>query len=509
MIRLSELTALDIISEKSVDINVSKIHCYEMPSNGRINRQILMSDTYAVVVNTRRYSSCPFLSNILLGTANFYPEDGLEIPNYHQNSILQTLMSDSVLPSLEFKTARLYFGQGLLNDSKIKGHYIKVFCKMQDESEVVLASIVDFRNDTNAIAVPAKYFESQIYNEAIDFEFLDVDFLLNSENVEVDAIRDYLFGQSKPLQYFIEYGAFTDDGIDDFDENGYSFTKISNSQINQQSILLNVGGDEMLASAKLFSNDFAILSRLYHERFSIEEFMNSKKSSNEYYDIRYIFTVDEYVSGILINTTMQTLQSTNFESQIFRPLVSNDCEYAKVSLTIRVHNVNTGMIFRRDTVLLLTDDVIKNFKALPSISLNVTSIKANKIVNRQIQKIVQSTDTPKVLRIENRTYVQSQPLNIIILLNGKTVVELNLSIDITSYSKLFLKIGNVTYSNIVDGRAMFELDEIAFNDSATTFLLLDSNMRTISSGPLARNSYETKLAKNSYEFDLDATSTKL
>ena len=136
--------------------------------------------------------------------------------------------------------------------------------------------------------------------------------------------------------------------------------------------------------------------------------------------------------------------------------------------------------------MIIVDDISQNFKALPSIKLDVTALSVNKVVNRTVNKVVQSSETPRVVQIEKNIYVQMQPLDSINLLEGSFVAKLNLSDTITGISTMYLKIGGLTFKNQIDGQAIFEISEYAYDERSNRYLLLDASMRTIATGVLTR-----------------------
>lgn len=487
MIRLSDLTALDILSEKSIDPNTNKIHLYEIVENNRTNSQIILGDNYPVEVITRKFGMCTFMNNTLLGTSNFYPEQGLEITNYHQNSQLEILMNKQVLPLLEFKKARLYFSQGVLGDPNINGHWIRVYIKREDLSEITLTSFVDLKESSNALAVPPKYWESQIYNEAIDFEFLDLDYLLNSGIPEVNEIRDFLLEGTNPLTYYIEYGTFTDNGVDNYNVNGYEFTRISPSIINQHSLLIGDGNDGLFASVKLDNDGFYLNSRLYHQKFDIVNYMDQLKNPGESYEIQYIFQVDSYKDSQLVNQEVQKILMDNFDQVKYRPVIIGDVDYANVSLMIRVRNINTSMVFRRDSQIIIPIENINNFKPVAALNINLSENPVKKIVNRQVNKILTSNETPKIVQVEKRVFVQMNELENINLLEGNFITQLNLHNDVTGYSKLYLKIGTLLFENIQQGIPIFEISENAYQEQVNRYILLDQDMKAITSGKIVKS----------------------
>lgn len=484
MIRLSDFTAIDFTTEFGLDPIQNKIHLYQQ-NNGSVNStQLFLDDNYINKVDTRKYGVCSFYNNVMLGTPNFYFEQGLGIPNYHENSSLQVLLNKQNLPLLEFKKCKLYFAQGVLGDSSIVGHWLKIYTTTSNGNVFVLSNFIDLKTDSNAVATPPKYFENQVYNECVDFDIIDLDYLVNSNISEVNEIRDFIFGSDKPSTYHIEYGVITENSLDYFNENGYLFDKISPTNLNLQALSIGENTDGLNASLKLDGDGYYLRANLFHNRYSIEPYMNGLKNDLETYEIQYQFQMDSYIGENLINTDFVTLTTYDFEPVDFRPILKNDCEYVDVNLLIRVKNQNTSMVIRRTAQILITDEYVTNFYPQPNIHLSLHSTPINKVVNRQINKIVQSSETPKIVQIEKRIYVQSNELEQLDVLDSVFVTKLNLREDITSFKKLHLKIGELIFENLIDGEPTFEISENAYSQQTNKYILLDENYKAISVGKI-------------------------
>lgn len=492
MIRLSQLTALHILDQDIArDLNVSpKLFAYRSTVNNRTETLLLQEDTSPLQQMTRTHAYSPFWHNVLLGTANFYPEQGLSINNFHNDSSLEVLLPETALPVVEYKKAILYFSQGLLSDPNIKGHSIRLYCKLNNGTEVTLASIADFANDSNIKAQQSKFYESQIWNEGLEIEFLDVEYLLNTNVLEVQEVKQFLFGNERPTEILVEYSAFTEESIDDFTENATSFTRVSFREINEQSFPTTFEKSEMYVDLKLSQNGHAIHSEPRHTRFDFEPYINTLKSPEQTFTVNHIFTINEYnISNDIIATNVMKVSkpTTNkFDEILYRPIVGNACDHFTITSLIIIENDQTGLIYRTETSLTITNTQVQPFKTSPLVTLNLSEDKIQNRVTRSVNQIIQSPEVPKIVTIEKKLYVQAQPLKELILLDADQTIEMNTDIDTTGNERLFLKIDNLIIENETNKLTTFRIPKHAYMTSATKYTLMDSSYSAVSTGKITK-----------------------
>jgi hypothetical protein len=492
MIRLSQLTALDVSSiEITRDLDLSpKLYAYSQTVDSRTNTLLVQEDNSTLQQLSRSGAMAPFFDNALMGTANFYPEQGLGLTNFHQNSELHIKLGKVTLPSIEYKKASLLFSQGFIGDPSIKGHWLRIFIKLLNGTEVNLCSVADFSNDTNVIAKPAKLFESQIFSEALDIEFIDVEFLLHSNVPEVIEIKEFLFGNEMPTDYFIEYSAFTQESIDPFIANGLSFTRLNPAIINQQTMPITFERSEMLVDLKLSNNKFSLISQMIHQKFDIESYLNGLKLEEEQYKIEHTFVVNAYdQTSTLVQEYNQTIynQINPFDGIQWRPLVDNEADHFTVEVTIKIENMQTGLVFRRSAQILVTDSDCHRFKAQDTVNITtLTSDVVNNIVTREVKRIVHTPETPKIVQIERRLFIQPQTLGALQLYDADFYTTIETNSDLTGIKSLTLKIGDWSTKNDESSINKFMISHSVYATTAAKYLLLDDTGLMISSGTILK-----------------------
>lgn len=491
MIRLSNLTALDISSTEFVeDLSVDKLYLYDNPAETTSKNFLFVhDDAYKLRQMTRNNAVASFFDNVLLGTSNFYPEQGLGLVNYHQNRDIRNVIQFNSTPLMQYKRAYLYFAQGSLNASNIIGHYIRIYCSLSNGKSVDLVNMIEFLNDSNIKAKTSKIFESQIFNEALELTFPDVEFLVNSTNVEIQKIKQHIFGNDIPKTYFIEYSVITQDNIDNFTENGLQFTEVNLGVMNYQNFKITEEVSELTAQVQLSDNGYALISYLQHSIYDIETYINNNWQINdENFDISHIVTVTEYNGldeQISSESTIISNPTNEYNPVKIRPMLSVSTNHAMVEIMIKISNGATGLTISKSSTLLLTDLDVDKFKPQETFSLNLEEITIKNIVEKKINQIVPETSTPSILYIQKNIYVEVQPAENIEVVNADKYVKIQTTLDIKS-PKLYLRIGDITIESEKDQQLVFRIPQSIYYKSEANYLLLNDDFVLIQQGAIIR-----------------------
>lgn len=507
MIRLSKHTALFLENmDFARDLDEQPyLHLYRHTQGAFSNSLLVQGDTSPNVSTTRENALAPFWNNVLLGTSDFYPEKALGLVNYQENTKIQELLSDEILPTIEYKKAILYFSQGSISDDNILGYALRLYCIGENGEEVSLLSMVDFKNDSQIEAKTPKYFESQIWNEGISVEFIDVEYLLNSNNPEIQEIKTLLFGQQRPDKVFVEYSTITEDSLDDFEENGYVFTSVNVNQVNEQQFPISfVGvGEEIYSEISLINDNRSIRSELKHRRFNVADFLETQKQTNEFYNITHTFLINCYDGDDeLIQTFTHQISSPNdvYGDVVYRPVLDNNADHAKIDCSVRIENIQTGLVMSVASSIVITAENITGFKTVPDITFdNVVVEEVSNSVSRVVNKIEQTNNTPEIITMVKKVYIQTQDLEELVLLPSDFNAEIKLpdGVDITGNSELFLVIGTLKIKNITGKLLVFNIPKIAYNSEyGNIYTLLDSDGQVISTGAVIRKTYPTVYVKS-------------
>lgn len=496
MIRLSQAAAFEIANSEdfSRDLDAQpNLYLYEQSVNasGRVDK-LFIQDDLATTPTKRKYSYAPFWRNTLLGTTNFFPaQSSMNVPTFHEDSELHEVLNAVTLPSIEYKVCYLYFSRGFLADPTITGNAIRLFCRLSDGTEVTLAAIADFKNDTQVSAVPNRLFESQIYPEALKFEIPDIDFILNSNDVDVVALRTRLFGAERPTKIYIEYSAFTDDSVDEYLDNSLNFTRLNFSAINEQTLDIALSGVELFAKIEFGTDNAFLRTSIAHQKYLVEAYMNTLKEDGASYLVEHYVSINAYdISNALIETKNYVLRDpiNKFAEIQSRPVVSAAIDHFDVELTVRIENQTTGAVIRRSTNFVVTSQHVANFKTAPSFIL--TDLKTDTVLNKvvkEVKQIVQSAEVPNFVQLTKKLYVQANELaDTIQLLDAKFTTKVVTSLDLTSQPRTFLKIDNLVIQNEPDDITTYVIPEVAYLTKSSKYLILDANNNVITQGKLLK-----------------------
>ncbi|BBI90501.1 hypothetical protein HYO65_gp109 [Tenacibaculum phage PTm1] len=495
MIRLSQVTAFEINNSEDFARDLDsqpKLYLYEQNVNtGRVDKLFIQDDS-STTSTKRKYSYAPFWRNTLLGTTNFFPEQStMNVTNYHTNALLQTVLGKATLPNMEYKVCYLYFSRGFLADASIIGNAIRLFVRLSNGTEVTLASIADFKNDSLVSAVPNKLFENQIFAEALKFEIPDVDFILNSNNVDIVALRTRLFGTERPSKIHIEYSAFTNDTQDVYIDNSKNFTRLNFSAINQQTIDIGLSNEALFAKVEYGTDNSFLQSSIAHQKYLVELYLNTLKESGASYKVEHVYSINVYNSSNAVIETKQVVLRdpvNKFNTVQYRPVVSPTADHMNVELTVRIENEQTGVVIRRSTSMVVTSSNISKFKTASTFTLSNLSVDSvtNK-TTKEVKQIVQSSEVPNFVQLTKNVYVQVQStsdnLN---LLNAEFTAKINVTLNVTAQSRTFLKIDNLVIQNEGSDLTTYKIPAIAYQTKSTSYLILDANGNVITQGKLTK-----------------------
>lgn len=487
--RLSNLDAFEILPTSFTrDMDVApQLHIYEKTTNDKTSKQILQADVGGDAQNTRYYSFSPLFNNVELGTSNFYPEKALNLSNYHTNSRIDTYLGLG-LPVMQYKKCRLLLSRGALNVSTTKGRAIRVYCKMNG-FDVTLASISDFVIDTNIVPIDSILFESQLFTEALEFEILDLDYLLNSNDNDLLTFKNKLFGSEIPEKLFIDFSIIDEESEDYFTENGFDFTRLSFKTINQRLLDITLDDSSIISKMKLDASKAFITSELIHQKYDLERYLDTLKNDGEVYEIKHTFLVNMYnSSNDVIGSNGMTLSSfDNIYSPInYRPIVLDDTDHMQVQVEVKIINTTTGMTINRSSTINVVNTAIQFFKTTPTLLLEGATInEVRQNVTKNVTNINPNTETPQIVEVTKKFFVTSQPIpEELVLLPGNFTTKISLEDNgsITSYKNIYLQIGNTLIKNDEAGILTFTIPKSAYNTTESDFYLLDPSGSIITSG---------------------------
>lgn len=491
MIRLSDLTALDITSTEFVeDLSVDKLYIYtEDTTDVAKSHFFIKDDNYRLRQMSRNNAVGTFFDNALLGTSNFYPEQGRGLIDYHVNSEITNKISFVDVPLMQYKRAYLYFAQGSLSSNTIVAHYIRIYATQENGKTVDLVSCIEFLNDSNVKAKTSKIFESQIFNEALELTFPDVEFIVNSTNPEIVKIKEFLFGTGTPKTYFIEYAALTSDMIDTFTESSLQFTEINLGTINYQNQKLTEEVDELFGRLVLSDNGYALTSSLGHTIYDIEAFINSQyQINNEAFEISHVCSITEYndLNDVIGSSNIVLSNPANEYSPVkIRPLLSTATHHAFVEVMIKIVNGATGMTISKTSSILLKNDEVDKFKPEETFVFEFENLEIKNIIEKKINTIVQESTTPKILYVHKNVYVQSFEAEALVLLNGIFIIDVLGDTKITA-KKTFLRLGDLTIENVPGKLGTYKIPQSVYYSQITSYLILDEDLNVMFQGPVIR-----------------------
>lgn len=491
MIRLSQYTIIDISTTSvSRDLDADVLHLYSFEQNHRTYRQFIQND--AKEINSREFAYGPYIQNIWLNpTPYFYPEENIT-PDFHENSTLQNVLSQSTLPTMEYKTASLYLSQGFGYDVDFRGLSCRIYVKLQDGREVTLASIYDLATQSKITAAKQVLYESQIFNTKIEFEIPDIDYILNSNDADISALRTLLFGTEIPDKMYISYSGMRNENIDDITIEQRQYKQFNLSAVHTVFIDMSLQGSGVYATLHLNPTNSAILSVLQHDKFSAAQYLDKFKDSEETYTVQHTFVIDMYTVGdALIGSSgiVMTDPISQFAQIPYRPIITDDTSYFEINATVRVVNDQTGLVMTHTSSIVISDAaIVERFTPEPSlITLNLTKDTVFNQSIKTINEISSVTEAPNIIQITKPVFVSTQQTaDVLELLPADFTTTLSIDADLSLVQKTYLQIDAILIENIQDDLLSFTIPKKAFYTKMTTFYLLASDGSVITTGKLIK-----------------------
>jgi hypothetical protein len=349
--------------------------------------------------------------------------------------------------------------------------------------------MIEFLNDSNIKAKTSKIFEAQIFNEALELTFPDIEYICNSTNAEVQKIRTKLFGTFTPTTYFIEYAEVTQSMLDDFTEQGLTFTECNFGVKNYQTYRITEEVSELSANVMLSDNGYSLTSTLSHTAYDIEAFIrNAYQINDEAFDISHIVVVTEYnaIDEVIATSNIILSNPTNTYAPVkIRPLLSEFTNHAMVEVLVKISNSATGLTISKSASILIKDIEVDKFKAKETFALSFEKLEVKNIVEKKVNQIVQEATTPKILTITKNVYVQTMEGRPIELASADMYVELFYE-EGTNETRTYLKIGDLSIQNEPGRNLTFKIPSSIYYSNVDKYVLMNKDYEVMQVGGIIR-----------------------
>lgn len=498
-ISLSTFSAFEFLSDETVrDLDLSPLqYVYTFANGGYTEYHFIEEDGQNNGENnlaSREYQFSPSLGGISLNsTPHFYPEEEIAA-NFHADAEMHNFLSPGsplpTLPSAEYKKCRLHLISGFSLDADQPGLTLTMFVKKSDGSKVYLTSIYDnYQNSSIKITASPIIHESAIYNQSLDFEVVDLDFLYISTDVEIVAWRDKVFGADRPSTIFFEFSTLIPSNVDTIIKNSKEYVKLNLSNINTQQIGISAAALDLFVDLK--ENNGYISSELKHSKFNLESYLAKLKDDSESYTIVHKITANLFnASSDLVGTLAQTLGNTLsiYDNVTYRPVVeSATVDHIEVVSEINVENNQTGSTIRRQSKIVIADTA----KYDPNSSILSVAITTDELFNQvteEVNQIVLSNDTPQIVQIDKNVFIQIESaLDTLTLLPHDFTAKINVQItDSQNIDVTYLKIGGLQYVSEKNAPTTFTIKKQAYYLADKKYFITNSEGSVINYGVIER-----------------------
>ena len=172
----------------------------------------------------------------------------------------------------------------------------------------------------------------------------------------------------------------------------------------------------------------------------------------------------------------------------YRPLLSAQTHHALVEVVIKIQNSASGLTVSKSSSILLKNEDIAKFQADEVIELNLENVTIQNVVQKQLNKVVQESTTPKLLYINKFVYIQVMGNKDITVSNADSYIKVQSDfVEQISATKLFLKIGDQLIESEPYDKFTFKLHQALYYNKNNTYLLLDDENRVIQQGLIVKS----------------------
>lgn len=494
-IKLSNYTVFEFLEKETVrDLDVyPKLHLYDLPQGGLTSYHFIQSDSINSSEHnlaSREYQFSTVLSNLSLNsTPYFYPEENIR-QSYHDSTEISNILGSSALPSMEYKNCRLHFKSGFSMNAAQPGVTLSIFVRLSDNTRVYLTSIYDnYLNSSLKITDVPIVHENAIYDQSIDFEIVDLDFIFSSNDEKIIELKNLVFKNERPTTIFFEYSTLVPSNIDVAYIDGKEYVQINRSNIDTFQIDTSSSALDLFLDVQ--NSGKFITSVLRHSRYDVEQYMNKFKSSTEEFNVIHRITCTEYSSSneiIGIQSYSIQNEANKFQQIMYRPVINNaDADHVKLTVVATVINTSTGAKFQKESRIVISD--LSGFSVnLSTIPVNLSTDKIVNSITENVNRIVIENDAPDVVQIIKPVYVTlQQSENTIELLPHEHTVKIQTDIpNLDRLQYVQLQIGNVSVKNTSSDKLTFTIPKQAYYSEADKYYLLSSDGAVITWGKIVR-----------------------
>lgn len=484
-IRLSKDVLLEITDEiESINLNeIPSIHLYEYGVNN--NKQIVLSDGE----KESRESSYWAYNNVLLSpTPNFYLDDKVS-PNFHSTHKINTLLGNPTLnPPIQFRKIRMLFTQGFSYSTVGDGVAMNTLninaVRPSNNARIDLISFIDIFDNTKIVAIPEVMHDNQLYNSAIELRLIDLAYLYNSDNIDVIALKERLFGNDSIETLFIEHAGVKINEIVNHSEFGNVYKKFYDAKRSRTQFSPRFQNNEIVCNVSKL-DDGTVTAQMEHERFSLQGYLENISKVKELY---YTYKFDEYNSNNDLISS-QTVRISNpislFTKSQYKYSPQNDTTSIKVTVEGFIRQEDNTKILRENSIILLDMSKLRT----TNISLTINEEKLVRTNINEVKQVVYKNETPKIINIDKPVFINvEKSLDTITLTPYKQTIKVNLNsdIDLSTVRQVKLVIGKTSYLNSTNGKTTFTVGGESYFSKEKKFYLLDIHDNVISYGSIER-----------------------
>lgn len=484
-IRLTDAIAVEFQDTVAIPIQESGLYLYNWGTNG----QILNNDSFKY--NNRNISYAPDNNGVILRTT---PQPFVPESQHQANSIVD------VAPgvTLTYQRCRIHYASGFKYGEHLFGLAINVSVLCDNNRRVRLAALFDAKDSTKmTINQRQVVLDNVVFNQGWDFWILDINSLYSSNDEQIIALRNKIFGNDVKniSSYQIEFAYVDKAEATEFTTDYGIFTRLQPAQKYVQYWSGQVLDDEIVSKIAIDKN--VITVSMVHNRLDLKQYLQRLCNNNgDGFSIEHLLQYTVYdVNGkelgaeaISIKSPDNVFNEINICPYISRSVFENTPDHVNIEVRSTFTDNETGIQITR-----YAQKVTENLQLFKRtyISLDVDTVKLYENKNVEIQKVTVKRDIPTVIEVPHNYYMNFVTGDEIVLTPFNNTIAFDFVEPISE--ALYLCIGSNKYvqmtrtADVPATRIIFNVPAAEYYRDNDTYYVVNGKDQCVSYGKVKKN----------------------
>lgn len=490
IIRISDICLMSFDDSFSVESQTKPLYIYKF-SNGK-ELQLLNADDE---MNDRNKSYSPFVRNTRLTTTPHF----ILGEDFHNSSEVQLPTKTQI----EYCKASVNFAAGWFYSKNDRFSGVRLYFVVDGIYNVTVASLLDDKLSTRLKANKKNIvLEKTVFNTSWDIEYINLQWMLNSDNGAIKELVTSLFGPGKHQcsDLFIEQFIVQNDEVIEYEQQGWPYTRFYIASTNK-GYKRNVEEDaNLFCSAITNEKDTSIELQLLHTKYNTESYLSKMLTDYDEWSIEYeVSTIGYNVYGNSIGSMSISLRNPEdtYSGVTFRPVIpstwieSTDVQTKVDHIVFDIRAIAKTCLTQLELVRYarITDTNPMQWYIGRPVFESPIMMKAYSKKEVVTHKVEVKQDLPNIMKIIQPYYVFSSTGSEISITPYDTSVAIDLSsLKIKNLGKLKIRFDGREYwqKSSQQGNVIFTIPGTEYLQSTKEWYIFDENDTLVTFGTIAR-----------------------